>query len=131
MAAISLHYALNNSHLQDNLVNAAAGVDTCNGFDYLIPLVMAAVSRLEGNLEGGMIGGFEPRLQERDQILIHVFLEGLTCSTDLQHSREQMYQCKLVKYTGPHLQTAYIYVYVCCLTGSILRMLRDLFFLVA
>ena len=67
-------------------MKSAAGLDTCNGFDDVIPLVMAAVSRLEGNLEGGMIGGFEPRLQERDQILIHVFLEGLTCSTDLEQS---------------------------------------------
>ena len=80
------HLQDNNSHLQDNLVKAAAGVDTCNGFDDVIPLAMTAVSRLEGNLEGGMIGGFEPWLQERDQILIHVFLEGLTCSTDLEHS---------------------------------------------
>lgn len=56
---------------------------TCNRFNDLIPLVVAAVSGLEGNLIGSGVGGFEPRLQESGQILQHVLLKGLTCSSNL------------------------------------------------
>ena len=98
---------------------------------------MAAVSRLEGNLVGGMIGGFEPRLQKSGQVLIHVFLEGLTCSTDLKPSRTVLVTHSILadnismqtERTSSANQRMYI---ICChLTGSILRMTRDFFFLVA
>lgn len=35
---------------------------TCNGFDDLVPLVVAAVSGLEGDLVGRRVRSFEPRL---------------------------------------------------------------------
>ena len=44
---------------------------------------MAAVAGLEGDLVGATVWGFEPRLQESGQVLHHVILEGLTCSSYL------------------------------------------------
>lgn len=105
---------------------------------------MTAVPRLEGNLVGGMIGDFEPRLQERGQILIHVFLEGLARSTYLEHTERSEVRggghTQCIMLTGVSTQTIDLYRTLCVncvrvrcgrLTGSILRMTRDFFFLVA
>lgn len=47
---------------------------------------MAAVAGLESDLIGSTVWAFEPRLQERGQVLQHIILEGLACSSYL-HER--------------------------------------------
>lgn len=62
---------------------------TCNCFDYLVSLVVAAVSGLEGDLVGSRVGGFEPRLQESGQILQHVLRKGLTGPSNLDEKAKK------------------------------------------
>lgn len=48
---------------------------------------MAAVASLEGDLVGSTVWSFKPRLQESSQVLQHVLLEGLACSSYLEESK--------------------------------------------
>lgn len=57
---------------------------TCDGFDDFVSLVVAAVASLEGDLVGSTVWSFKPRLQESSQVLQHVLLESLACSSYLE-----------------------------------------------
>lgn len=59
-------------------------MSTCDRFDDLISLVVAAVASLESNFIRRTVGGFEPWLQVCSQVFHHVLLEGLACSSDLR-----------------------------------------------
>lgn len=66
---------------------------TCNWFDDFVSLVVAAVAGLEGDLVGSTVWGFEPRLQESGQVLQHVILEGLACSSHLDERKTRIRHC--------------------------------------
>ena len=90
---------------------------TCDWFDDFVSFVVAAVAGLESDLIGGTVWAFEPRLQERGQVLQHIILEGLACSSYLheradrvRHSRQRHHSsCDTILSSGGEILTCLIF----------------------